>query len=55
MRGSLRLERPGCRATLPGFMCVRAFKKIDHEAMALDVSGHYARPHLFRFEKKELV
>jgi nitrilase len=31
------------------------FKEIDREAMALDVSGHYARPDLFRFEKKELT
>ena len=31
------------------------FKEIDREAMALDVSGHYARPDLFRFEKKELL
>src|SRR5258707_1134428 len=29
------------------------FKQIDREAMTLDVSGHYARPDLFRFEKKE--
>jgi nitrilase len=29
------------------------FKEIDREAMTLDVSGHYARPDLFRFEKKE--
>jgi predicted amidohydrolase len=26
--------------------------QIDREAMTLDVSGHYARPDLFRFEKK---
>jgi len=31
------------------------FMQIDREAMTLDVSGHYARPDLFRFEKKELV
>ncbi len=31
------------------------FKQIDREAMTLDVSGHYARPDLFRFEKKESV
>ena len=31
------------------------FKQIDREAMTLDVSGHYARPDLFRFEKKEPV
>jgi nitrilase len=31
------------------------FKQIDREAMTLDVSGHYARPDLFRFEKKELL
>src|SRR5258707_1448369 len=31
------------------------FKEIDREAMTLDVSGHYARPDLFRFEKKELL
>src|SRR5258708_7450165 len=31
------------------------FKEIDREAMTLDVSGHYARPDLFRFEKKELT
>lgn len=31
------------------------FKEIDREAMTLDVSGHYARPDLFRFEKKELA
>lgn len=29
------------------------FAQIDREAMTLDVSGHYARPDLFRFEKKE--
>jgi nitrilase len=29
--------------------------KIDREVMTFDVSGHYARPDLFRFEKKELV
>jgi nitrilase len=28
------------------------FEEIDREAMTLDVSGHYARPDLFRFEKK---
>jgi nitrilase len=27
--------------------------QIDRETMTLDVSGHYARPDLFRFEKKE--
>lgn len=26
--------------------------QIDRETMTLDVSGHYARPDLFRFEKK---
>jgi nitrilase len=31
------------------------FKEIDREAMTLDVSGHYARPDLFRFEIKELA
>jgi nitrilase len=31
------------------------FKEIDREAMTLDVSGHYARPDLFRFEKKGLT
>ena len=31
------------------------FMQIDREAMTLDVSGHYARPDLFRFEKKELA
>src|SRR5260370_21940331 len=31
------------------------FMQIDREAMTLDVSGHYARPDVFRFEKKELV
>src|SRR5713226_3251392 len=31
------------------------FMQIDREFMTLDVSGHYARPDLFRFEKKELV
>jgi nitrilase len=31
------------------------FKEIDREAMTFDVSGHYARPDLFRFEKKESV
>jgi nitrilase len=31
------------------------FKEIDREAMTLDVSGHYARPDLFRFETKELL
>jgi nitrilase len=31
------------------------FEEIDREAMTLDVSGHYARPDLFRFEKKELA
>jgi predicted amidohydrolase len=29
--------------------------QIDRQAMTLDVSGHYARPDLFRFEKKELA
>lgn len=29
--------------------------KIDREVMTFDVSGHYARPDLFRFEKKESV
>jgi nitrilase len=29
--------------------------KIDREVMTFDVSGHYARPDLFRFEKKEFV
>src|SRR5229473_3404967 len=29
--------------------------QIDRYAMTLDVSGHYARPDLFRFEKKELA
>jgi len=28
---------------------------IDRETMTLDVSGHYARPDVFRFEKKESV
>jgi nitrilase len=31
------------------------FMKIDREVMTFDVSGHYARPDLFRFEKKEFV
>jgi nitrilase len=31
------------------------FAQIDREAMTLDVSGHYARPDLFRFEKRNLV
>jgi len=31
------------------------FKEIDREAMTLDVSGHYARPDLFCFKKKELA
>jgi nitrilase len=31
------------------------FKQIDREVMTLDVSGHYARPDLFRFEKKDSV
>jgi predicted amidohydrolase len=26
--------------------------QIDRESMTFDVSGHYARPDLFRFEKK---
>ncbi len=28
--------------------------QIDRETMTFDVSGHYARPDLFRFEKKEI-
>jgi len=28
--------------------------QIDREMMTFDVSGHYARPDLFRFEKKEI-
>jgi nitrilase len=28
--------------------------QIDREMMTLDVSGHYARPDIFRFEKKEV-
>jgi len=28
--------------------------QIDRETMAFDVSGHYARPDLFRFEKKNI-
>ncbi len=28
--------------------------QIDREMMTLDVSGHYARPDIFRFEKKEM-
>jgi len=28
--------------------------QIDREMMTLDVSGHYARPDIFRFEKKEI-
>jgi nitrilase len=28
--------------------------QIDQETMTLDVSGHYARPDLFRFEKKNI-
>jgi predicted amidohydrolase len=31
------------------------FTKIDREVMTFDVSGHYARLGLFRFEKKEFV
>ena len=31
------------------------FKEIDREAMTLNVSGHYARPDLFCFKKKELA
>jgi nitrilase len=31
------------------------FMRIDREVMTFDVSGHYARPDLFRFEKKKLV
>jgi nitrilase len=31
------------------------FIEIDREVMTFDVSGHYARPDLFRFEKKELA
>jgi predicted amidohydrolase len=31
------------------------FMKIDREVMTFDVSGHYARPDLFLFEKKESV
>jgi nitrilase len=31
------------------------FAQIDRETMTLDVSGHYARPDLFRFEKRNLV
>jgi nitrilase len=31
------------------------FIQIDREVMTLDISGHYARPDLFRFEKKDLV
>jgi len=31
------------------------FKEMDREAMTLDVSGHYARPDLFCFKKKELA
>jgi len=31
------------------------FKQIDREVMTFDVSGHYARPDLFRFEKKDSV
>lgn len=30
-------------------------KQIDQETLTLDVSGHYARPDLFRFEKKNIV
>jgi nitrilase len=28
--------------------------QIDREMMTLDVSGHYARPDIFRFEKKDV-
>jgi nitrilase len=28
--------------------------QIDREMMTFDVSGHYARPDLFRFEKKDI-
>jgi len=28
--------------------------EIDRELMTFDVSGHYARPDLFRFERKEM-
>jgi len=28
--------------------------QIDRELMTFDVSGHYARPDLFRFEKKDI-
>jgi predicted amidohydrolase len=28
--------------------------QIDRETMTFDVSGHYARPDLFRFEKKDV-
>jgi predicted amidohydrolase len=28
--------------------------QIDRETMTFDVSGHYARPDLFRFEKKDM-
>lgn len=28
--------------------------QIDRETMTFDVSGHYARPDLFRFEKKDI-
>jgi nitrilase len=31
------------------------FKEIDRGAMILDVSGHYARPDLFCFKRKELA
>jgi nitrilase len=28
--------------------------QIDRELMTFDVSGHYARPDLFRFEKRDI-
>jgi predicted amidohydrolase len=30
-------------------------RQIDREAMTLDVLGHYARPDIFRFEKKVIL